>query len=115
MKFSPCVPVGSISMIEAIKNQVKTGDYHFTMHGFERCVERHISPNEVKYAILSDEIIEEYSEDKYGPSCLIYGITEAKRILHVRCSIDPVWIITAYDPTLNPDRWDKDFKRRRII
>lgn len=32
------------------------------------------------------------------------------------CSVllTPVWIITAYDPTLDPDRWDKDFKRRRI-
>jgi hypothetical protein len=32
--------------------------------------------------------------------------------LHVHCSIDPVWIITAYDPRLNPDEWDPEFKRR---
>jgi hypothetical protein len=32
----------------------------------------------------------------------------------VQCSIDPVWIITAYDPTLNSDKWDKDFKRRQV-
>ena len=87
-------------MIEKIKQQVKAGNYRFTIHGFERCVERHISPNEVKYVILSDEVIEEYPEDKYGPSFLIYGISEEGRILHVQCSIDPVWIITAYDPTL---------------
>ena len=102
-------------MIERIKEQAKAGNYRFTIHGFERCVERHISPNEVLHAILTGEIIEEYSEDKYGPSCLIYGIGEERRILHVQCSINPVWIITAYDPTLNPDKWDKDFKRRRII
>jgi hypothetical protein len=101
-------------MIEKIKEQVKTGDYRFTLHGFERCVERHISPHAVKYAIMSGEIIEEYSKDKYGPSCLIYGIGKEGKILHVQCSINPVWIITAYDPTLNPDKWDKDFKRRRI-
>ena len=101
-------------MIERIKKQVKAGNYRFTIHGFERCVERYISPNEVKNVILSDEVIEEYPEDKYGPSCLIYGITEDGRILHVQCSIEPVWIITAYDPTLDPDKWDKDFKRRRI-
>ena len=100
-------------MIEKIKNQVETGDYRFTIHGFERCVERDISPKEVKYAILSGEVIEEYPKDKYGPSCLIYGIGEERKILHVQCSINPVWIITAYDPTLNPDKWDKDFKRRR--
>lgn len=100
-------------MIEKIKQQVKAGNYRFTIHGFERCVERHISPNEVKYVILSDEVIEEYPEDKYGPSCLIYGITEDGKILHVQCSIDPVWIITAYDPTLNPEEWENNFKRRR--
>ena len=101
-------------MIERIKKQVKAGKYRFTVHGFERCVERHISPNEVKYAILLGEVIEKYSEDKYGSSCLIYGVSEEGKILHVQCSIDPVWIITAYDPTLNPDKWDKDFKRRRV-
>jgi len=101
-------------MIESIKKQVKAGIYRFTVHGFERCVERHISPNEVKYAILLGEVIEKYSEDKYGSSCLIYGVSEEGKILHVQCSIDPVWIITAYDPTLNPDKWDKDFKRRRV-
>jgi len=76
-------------------------------------VERDISPNETKDVILSGEPIENYPEDKYGPSCLICGITENGRILHAQCSIDPVWIITAYDPSLNPEEWDEDFKRRR--
>ena len=39
-------------MIERISKQVEAGNYRFTVHGFERCVERHISPNEVKYAIF---------------------------------------------------------------
>lgn len=62
-------------MIDSIRSRVIVGDYRFTVHGFERCVERHISPNEVKYAILSGEVIEEYPEDKYGPSCLICGVS----------------------------------------
>ncbi len=66
-------------MIERIKKQVKAGNHRFTIHGFERCVERHISPKKVKYAILSGEIMEEYPEDKYVPCCLIYGITEEGR------------------------------------
>ena len=99
-------------MIERIKKQVEAENYRFTIHGFERCVERYISPNEVKYAMLSGEVIEDYPKDKYGPSCLIYGVTKEGRILHVQCSIDPVWVITAYDPTLNPDEWEADFKRR---
>ena len=101
-------------MIEMIKEQVERENYRFTVHGFERCVERNISPKEVKYAIMLGEIIEEYPKDKYGPSCLIYGVNEEGRILHVQCSIDPVWIITVYDPTLNFEEWDKDFKRRLL-
>ncbi len=100
-------------MIEIIKKQVESGNYRFTIHGFERCVERNISPDEVKYAILSGEVIEDYPKDKYGPSFLIYGVTEEGRILHVQCSADPVWIITAYDPTLIPEEWEGDFKRRK--
>jgi hypothetical protein len=67
----------------------------------------------VKSVILFGEIIEDYPDDKYGPSCLIYGVTEEGRILHVQCSIEPVWIVTAYDPTVNPEEWDREFKRRR--
>ena len=99
-------------MIERIKKQVEAKNYRFTIHGFERCVERHISPNEVKDIMLSGEVIEDYPKDKYSPSCLIYGVTKEGRILHVQCSRDPVWVITAYDPTLNPDEWEADFKRR---
>ncbi len=100
-------------MIDDIRRRLERGYYWFTMHGFERCVERGISPEEVKHAIMQGEIIEEYPEDKYGPSCLIYGITREGKILHVQCSIDPVWVITAYDPTVNPDEWDSEFKRRK--
>jgi len=100
-------------MIEEVSKKVKTGDYRLTVHAFERCVERDIWPDELKEVIISGEIIESYPEDKYGPSCLIWGITEKGRILHVQCSLNPVWIITAYDPTLNPEEWDTNFKRRR--
>jgi len=100
-------------MLDDIKRKVAIGDYRLTTHGFERCVERNVSPDELKNVILSGKIIESYPEDKYGPSCLIYGTTETGKILHVHCSIEPVWIITVYDPTLKPEEWDDSFKRRR--
>jgi len=62
--------------------------------------------------ILNGEIIECYPEDKYGPSCLVLGKC-TRKILHIQCSLEPVWIITAYDPTLSPEKWDKDFKMRK--
>jgi len=100
-------------LIEKIQKRVKAGNYRFTIHAFERCVERGISPEQVKSAILSGEIIEDYPDDKYGPSCLIYGVTRERKILHVQCSMEPVWIVTSYDPTLHPEEWDREYKRRR--
>ncbi len=58
-------------MIESVKERVESGEYRLTVHAFERCVERNISPEQIKSVILSAEIIEEYPEDKYGPSCLM--------------------------------------------
>ena len=63
---------------------------------------------------MAGEIIEEYPDDKYGPSCLLYGETKEGEILHIQCSIEPVWIVTVYDPTLMPEEWDDSYKRRRI-
>jgi len=100
-------------MIENIKKSVREYNYRFTVHALERCAERNISPEDVRETILSGEIIEEYPEDKYGHSCLIFGKTENSQILHVQCSVDPIWIITAYNPALNPEKWDKYLKKRR--
>jgi hypothetical protein len=99
-------------MIKVIKELVGKGEYRFTLHGFERCIERDIEANDIKDAIMSGESIEDYPEDKYGPSMLICGKTKKGRIIHVQCSVDPVWIITAYDPSRRSDEWESDFKRR---
>jgi hypothetical protein len=67
-------------------------------------IKRSIDRFEVEQAILSGEIIEEYPEDKYSPSCLIYGKTEDGRNLHVQISLPPsVVVITTYEP--DPREW----------
>ena len=100
--------------INKIREIVQGNQHRFTLHAVERIIERDIQPDEIKEAILNGEIIENYPEDKYGPSCLICGTCNNK-ILHIQCSIEPMWIITAYDPTLCPDKWDKKFKQRKSI
>ena len=100
--------------IRAIIRKVEAEEFRFTLHAVERCIERNISPNDVKSAIMVGEIIEEYPDDKYGPSCLLYGETKEGEILHIQCSIEPVWIVTVYDPTLMLGEWDDSYKRRRI-
>jgi hypothetical protein len=67
---------------------------------------------DIECAIEGGEIIEYYPEDKYGPSCLILGYTKKRRPLHIQCSINPVWIVTCYDPSEKKEKWSKDFRRR---
>lgn len=84
--------------------------YQYTHHAVIRTTNRRISRREIEQAVQSGEIIETYPQDKYGPSCLIFGETKAKRPLHVQCSFPPnVKIITAYEP--DPQKWE-NFRTR---
>jgi len=69
---------------------------------------------EVREAILRDsELIEDYPDDKYGPSCLIPGFSKGKTPLHIQCSYPSrpiIKIITLYEP--NPANWI-DLKKRK--
>lgn len=100
-------------MIDPIRKRVLKGEYRFTIHALERCAERNISPEEVVQAIITGVVIEDYPKDKYGHSCLICGFTKEGEIRHVQCSVEPVWIITGYDPSINPEEWDEEFMRRK--
>ena len=97
--------------ISLIQDKIRKGQYYWRQHAIERSIERQVAEEEVTEVILSGEIIEEYSEDKYGPSCLIFGRTRTGRPIHVQCSLPPsVWIITLYEP--NPDEWI-NFRKRK--
>ena len=98
--------------IQWIRAQVETGNYQLKLHAVERASLRSIDPLEVKEALLSGEVIEEYTEDQRGQSCLVYGKTQGGRDLHVVCGLasDILWVITVYTP--DPAEW-MDPKTRR--
>ena len=101
-------------MIDEIRVKIRNRQYEFSKHAVDQSIIREISVSEVEEAIsVRSEIIEDYPDDKYGPSCLILGITEAGRPLHIQCSYPKrplVKIVTLYEP--DPDLWD-DFRFRK--
>jgi hypothetical protein len=98
--------------IVLIQDKVLKREYSWRQHAIERSIERKIAEEGIAEVILNGEIIEEYPEDKYGPSCLIFGRTRQGRPIHVQCSLPPeVWIITLYEP--DPNEW-LDFSKRRV-
>lgn len=83
----------------------------FTEHAVRQMIKRQITDDEVSDAILAGEIIEDYPDDKYSPSCLLFGKTRADRPLHVQCSAPPrVRVVTAYEP--DPEEWIDNRLRR---
>ncbi len=97
--------------IEEIQNRIRQKGYRFSDHSVKRMIKRNVTRHEVESTILTGEIIEEYPDDKYSPSCLVYGKTEIGRDLHVQISFPPiVVIITVYEP--DPEEW-VDCRMRR--
>ena len=98
--------------LNEIRNIFECGKYQYTMHGVEQRINRVIFRNEIEEAVASGSIIENYPEDKYGPSCLISGKTKAGRPLHIHVSMPlKVKIITVYEP--DPEKWIDNRVRRR--
>ena len=97
--------------IRTIQDRIRPGDYRISDHAVKKMIERNVERIEVEEAIQNGAIIEEYPDDKYSPSCLIYGQTLVKRDLHIQASTPPkVVIITTYEP--DPSEWI-DCRRRR--
>jgi hypothetical protein len=100
-------------MIRELRRKIVQGQFEFSQHAVDQSIIRHISVQEVREAFANGQVIEDYPDDKYGPSCLILGFTLAGRPLHIQCSYPSrplVKIITLYEP--DPDRW-VDFRTRR--
>ncbi|MCX5646839.1 MAG: DUF4258 domain-containing protein [Phycisphaerae bacterium] len=101
-------------MLEDIRSKILRRQYEFSRHAVDQTIIRSISVTEVEEALSAEsEVIEDYHEDKYGPSCLILGFTKTGRALHMQCSYPSrslVKIITLYEPA--PHLWT-DFRVRK--
>ena len=64
-----------------------------------------ISSDEVEVVVAQGELIEDYPSDPRGHSCLMLGVGEGGRAVHVVCSPKDEYlaIITAYLP--DPAQW----------
>lgn len=98
--------------IERIRQAFRDRTYVFSAHGSDRAAKRAIRAAEIEQAITSAEVIEDYPDDKYGPSCLMFGRTNHNRPLHIQVGYSTIIkIITVYEPS--PDEWEDDLKTRK--
>ena len=100
--------------IEAIQQMCKANAIRWTEHVMLRLIKRGISRIDVKNALESGEIIEQYMEDYPYPSCLVLGSAASGEYIHIVCGFgeSELWVITAYHP--NSDEWSDDFRKRAV-
>jgi Domain of unknown function (DUF4258) len=104
-----------MTLIEEIRRKVVADQFEFSKHAVDQSILRRIRVQEVKEAIAKGQVIEDYPEDKYGASCLICGVTQENRSIHIQCGYPSqplIKIITLYEP--DPNRWSNNFTKRRI-
>ena len=105
------IPDNPLDFIKRCVNEQRIfWTYHVNMRMKGRFIPRQI----VLDSVQDYEIIEEYPDDKYLPSCLVFSKYKDK-VFHVLFAVDVeennVRIITAYYPSL--DDWNEDYKTRR--
>lgn len=85
----------------------------WSTHAAARIQERGINRLDVLNCLTYGEVIEDYPDDFPHPSCLIFGYTLSKRVIHVvaGCDEEYVYIITAYYPNL--EKFSTDLKKRK--
>ena len=100
-------------MIDQLRSKIAKNQFEFTRHALDQSILRGITVQELREAVEEGKVIEDYPEDKYGPSCLVFGMTKSARPIHIQCSHpsrEIVKIITLYQP--DHEQWI-DYKERR--
>lgn len=99
-----------------IQQCVRVKKIQWTYHVNMRMKGRYISREAILNSLDNYEIIEEYPDDKYFPSYLIFSHCQDKTF-HVLFAIDieneNVRVVTAYYPSIG--EWDDNFKKRRLL
>jgi hypothetical protein len=99
--------------LEQIRAQADTENIRITQHAQQEMAEENITLDEVLEAIATGQILENYPEHRRGACCLLNGVTQKGRPLHIVCTmVQPVLIIIkVYEP--KPPKWTTPIQRRR--
>ncbi len=99
-------------ILQNIRSQSNKGQIRITQHAQQEMAAEEIRLDEVLDAIQSGEILENYSEHRRGPCCLLNGTTHTGKPLHIVCTTAQsiLIMITVYRP--KPPKWLTPTQRR---
>lgn len=97
--------------VDFIQGSVRNGRYELSLHADEERLDEGFTIQELEDALSSLEILEEYTDDPRGPSCLALGHIDRQPV-HFVCGVTRqgvLILITVYRPTV--PKW-KDARTR---
>jgi len=102
--------------VQKIRDLIVERKYEFSKHA-EREREADMIPvGKLEQALRDCEIIEGYSDDPRGASCLVLGFCKQQPV-HAVCTIksnpEELFLITVYDPSKRSGNWTADYRKRR--
>lgn len=103
----------SMDIVDYIPEQIKAENYEFSIHAEQEREDEHILVEELEQSVASGELLEDYTDDPRGHSCLILGLTRDGRAVHSVWGLLPggrVRVITVYIPM--PPKWIDPRTRR---
>ena len=75
-----------MEILTGIRAKVLRNEFEYSQHALDQSVLRDISVPDLREAVANAELIEDYPNEKYGPSCLLLGFTARGRPLHIQTS-----------------------------
>lgn len=102
---------GASLNIAWIKKSIEGNDYFISKHADDERNNENLSLGEIEDALLSGKIIEKYTEDKRGESCLVAGFTAKGVPVHAVCGKrgTVLVLITVYIP--KPPKFKNIYER----
>ncbi|PZR98896.1 MAG: hypothetical protein DLM69_08045 [Candidatus Chloroheliales bacterium] len=93
------------AIIARIRRRGAAGNFVPTAHARDEMDDESISFIEMRQALATCQMLEDYFDARRGPCCLVYGVAANDRPLHMVCTSvkSTLEIITVYEP--KPPRW----------
>ena len=101
------------SKMKQIRSDAITENFLVSFHAREEMANDKYLLSDVIDGLLNGEILEDYPKHKRGACCLVNGVTESGRPIHIVCTTEksPMAIITVYEP--KPPKFETPTKRRQ--
>jgi Domain of unknown function (DUF4258) len=91
--------------LRQVQQQAASGNIKPSAHAEVAMLKRGVSIDDIAGAVANGQILEDYPASNEWACCLLYGVTDGGRRLHIVCTTAraELSIITVYEPM--PPKW----------